>query len=305
MDQETHPIIMVIGSLNMDIVVKATRSPTSGETIIGKNIHFIPGGKGANQAVAAARLGAKTIMIGSLGVDEFGKSLSNSLQAEKVDIRGINMIDDVHSGIASIILTEEDNRIIVVPGANNFCLTEDVERHQELMRQADIVLLQLEIPIPTVHRAIQLAHEQQKPVILNPAPATELSDQLLSMVDYITPNQHELTHLTGITDLEQAMSALLDRGPKNVITTLGKAGAAWMKQDRTLVQFKGYSVPVVDTTGAGDSFNAAFAYSIAQKKSIEEAISMAIKVSALKVTKLGAQTGMPYLEEVQQFQLNT
>lgn len=306
MRKQIQPKIAVIGSINMDIVVESARSPAQGETILGEKVHFIPGGKGANQAVASARLGAYTMMIGSLGRDEFGKSLRASLTKEKIDVSGVKQVDHVHSGVASILLAEKDNRIIVIPGANHDCLAKDVNQNQHLIQQADIILLQLEIPIPTVEKAIESAKNDQKTVILNPAPAIELSDELLSMVDYITPNRSELTLLTGVEigndhDLEQAMSSLIDRGPKYVVTTLGSEGAAFMKADRKLIKMKGYSVPVIDTTGAGDSFNAALAYSIAQGQSIEEAVGFALKVSALKVTKLGAQIGMPYLAEVEKF----
>lgn len=307
MDNQPQPKVTVIGSVNMDIVIEADRLPKQGETILGEKVHFIPGGKGANQAVAAARLGAKTMMIGALGADAFGQSLRDSLAQEQVDLSGVKQTDDVHSGIASIMLTQQDNRIIVVPGANHQCLVEDVVQHQSLIEAADIVLLQFEIPIPTVERAIHLAKEKQKLVLLNPAPAHKISAESLALVDYITPNRSELHFLTEKQvdhdqELEAAMNLLLDQGPKHVITTLGSEGAAFMAQDRKLHKVPGYQVPVVDTTGAGDCFNAAFAFAIAQERTLTDAVAFAIKASALKVTKLGAQTGMPYLEEVQHFQ---
>lgn len=305
--EHSKPRINVIGSLNMDIVVETSRLPEQGETLLGEKVHFIPGGKGANQAVAAARLGAETRMIGAVGKDEFGKSLLQSLQNEQIDTRGVKQVDNIHSGVASILLSENDNRIIVIPGANSHCLPEDLDQNQALIRQGDLVLLQLEIPIQTIEHAVRLAKSYQKKVVLNPAPAAELSDELLQQVDYITPNRSELSLLTGQTirdnqDLKEAMAALMDRGPKHVITTLGDEGAAFMDHERKLVKIPGYHVSVVDTTGAGDAFNAALAYSIAEGNSLREAVEFAVKVSALKVTKLGAQTGMPYLEEVQRFQ---
>lgn len=308
--ESLKPKITVIGSLNMDIVVEAARSPEQGETVLGEKVHFIPGGKGANQAVAAARLGAETRVIGSLGHDEFGKRLLTSLQNEQIDTSGVKQVDHIHSGIASILLSENDNRIIVVPGANFECVPEDLEQKKELIQKGDIVLLQMEIPLPTVEYAIRLAKDHQKKVVLNPAPATKLSREVLALIDYITPNRSELSILTGQKiadekDLAKAMSALIDLGPQHVITTLGDEGAAYMDGKRKLKKISGYQVSVVDTTGAGDAFNAAFAYSIAVGGTLEEAVSFAVKVSALKVTKLGAQTGMPYLEEVERFQQST
>ena len=303
---EQRPNVTVIGSINMDIVVEAKRSPKQGETILGEKVHFIPGGKGANQAVAAARLGAKTSMIGAVGKDAFGEDLLTSLKKEKIEVSGVKQIDQQHSGIASILLAEHDNRIVVVPGANGQCLPADLDRHRAGIQQADILLLQLEIPLQTVEYAIQLAKEEQKQVILNPAPAAKLSTEMLAKVDFITPNRSELAMLTNRQvdtdhDLEQAMSALIDLGPKHVITTLGKNGAAYMDHERKLKRVAGYTVPVTDTTGAGDAFNAALACSIAARKTLAEAVAFAVKVSALKVTKLGAQQGMPTLAEVEQF----
>jgi len=303
---EQRPNVTVIGSMNMDIVVEAKRSPQQGETILGEKVHFIPGGKGANQAVAAARLGAKTRMIGAVGKDAFGEDLLTSLKREKIEVSGVKQIEQYHSGIASILLAEHDNRIVVVPGANGQCLPADLDQHRVHIQQADILLLQLEIPLQTVEYAVQLAKEEQKQVVLNPAPAANLSAEILAQVDFITPNRSELALLTQRQvdtehDLEQAMSALMDLGPKHVITTLGKDGAAYMDHERKLKRVAGYTVPVTDTTGAGDAFNAALAYLIAAGKTLDEAVAFAVKVSALKVTKLGAQQGMPTLAEVEQF----
>lgn len=304
--ERLRPNITVVGSLNMDIVVEAKRSPKQGETILGEQVHFIPGGKGANQAVAAARLGAKTRMIGAVGKDSFGETLLTSLQKEQIEVAGVKQIEDVPSGIASILLTERDNRIVVVPGANGQLSPADLDANRDSIKQAEILLLQLEIPLQTVEHAVWLAQETQTPVILNPAPAMKLSRAMLASVDLITPNLSELEMLTNQTveseqDLEQAMSALMDHGPKHVVTTLGKEGAAFMDHERKLKKVASYPVDVVDTTGAGDAFNAALAYSIALQKPLEEAVTFATKVSALKVTKLGAQRGMPYMEEVERY----
>jgi len=183
-----QPCIVVIGSLNMDIVVEAERSPLLGETILGKKAHFISGGKGANQAVAIARLGAKTTMIGAVGNDDFGASLIKSLDTEGINTEAVQVIEGVATGLASILIAQGDNHIVVVPGANAHCVPENIEEQTKLISKADIVLLQLEIPIPTVRHAASLAKRLGKTVILNPAPAQELPDDLLQNVDYITPN---------------------------------------------------------------------------------------------------------------------
>ncbi|GAX90745.1 ribokinase [Effusibacillus lacus] len=300
-----RPRIVVVGSLNMDLVVEAGRAPRMGETVLGDRIHFIPGGKGANQAVAAARLGAQTVMIGAVGQDAFGEQLVAALQKDGVVTSAVKAVDGVPTGVASILLAEGDNSIVVVPGANSCCLPEDVDRNEPFIIQADLVLLQLESPLETVIHAAKLAKHHGKKVILNPAPAQALPMELLCNVDYITPNRTELSILTGMgaegEQLEQAMENLLELGIENVITTLGAEGSAFMRSGERLQRVSAYKVPVVDTTGAGDAFNAGLAFAIASNRALPEAISFASKVSALAVTKLGAQAGMPTLEEVEKF----
>ncbi|MBO8162173.1 MAG: ribokinase [Brevibacillus sp.] len=301
------PRIVVVGSVNMDIVVEAERPPKMGETVSGSNAHFIPGGKGANQAVAAVRLGAETAMIGAIGDDAFGSQLLQALRQEGVDTSALKIVEGTPTGIASILLSQGDNCIVVVPGANARCRSEDIDAHQSLIQAADVMLLQLEIPLETVVYAAEAAKRHGKRVILNPAPARELPDRLLANVDVIIPNQSELALLSGVDasderHLETAMRALLDRGVETVITTLGAKGSAFLTKAGGLQVVPGCSVPVVDTTGAGDSFNAAVAYSLATGKTVAEAVSFANKAAALAVTKLGAQQGMPTREEVEQFQ---
>ncbi|UFJ41805.1 ribokinase [Brevibacillus humidisoli] len=301
-----QPNVVVVGSINMDLVVEADRPPKMGETVSGQNIHFIPGGKGANQAVAAARLGAHVAMIGTVGRDAFGSQLTESLTANGVHSGALKVIEGTPTGVASILLAQGDNSIIVVPGANACCLPEDVEDHHSLIEEADVVLLQLEIPIETVEYAADMAKRCGKKVILNPAPARQLSDQLLANIDVIIPNESELALLSGIDpdsdlQLERAMRSLLDKGIESVITTLGAKGAAYMTRDGQRGTVPGYKVQVVDTTGAGDSFNAAVACSLAMGKSLADAVSFANQVAALAVTKLGAQQGMPTRDEVSQF----
>lgn len=301
MDQ--RPKVVVIGSLNMDLVVKAMRAPKRGETVMGEEIHFIPGGKGANQALGLARLGAETTMIGAVGSDAFGEELIKALQKDGVDISGVKVLDMEATGVASILLAEGDNSIVVVPGANAQCLPEDLDRYEGKIAEADLVLLQLEIPLVTVEYAIKLARKHGKTVMLNPAPAQSLSEDLLRKVDYITPNRSELALMTRMSEqstIVKGIERLLEVGVSCCITTLGAEGVAFREKGGSLVMIPGHKVPVVDTTGAGDAFNAGLAYALAQKKSMREAAEFAVQVSALAVTKFGAQGGMPTLSEVKE-----
>lgn len=299
------PKIVVVGSLNMDIVVEAPRPPQMGETIMGEKVHFIPGGKGANQAVALARLGAETTMIGAVGQDSFGAELLRALQVEGISTEAIKRLSDVATGVASILLAQGDNQIIVVAGANAQCLPEDVEQQEHLIATADVVLLQLEIPLVTVLNTVEIAKKHGKKVILNPAPAQELPMDLLRMVDVLTPNRSELELISGQVakdeGLELAVQELLSRGVGQVVTTLGSAGAAYANADRTISKVPANKVEVVDTTGAGDAFNAGLAYALAQDYDWAAAVEFAGRVSALAVTRFGAQAGMPTLEEVRNF----
>lgn len=296
------PKIVVIGSLNMDLVVKAVRAPKRGETVLGEEIHFIPGGKGANQAVGLARLGAEVMMIGAVGSDAFGVELLKALQKEGVNTSNVKVLDSEATGVASILLADGDNSIVVVAGANAQCLPEDLDQHEGNIAKADLVLLQLEIPLVTVEHAIKLARKHGKTVMLNPAPAQSLSPGLLSKVDYLTPNRSELALLSGLSEeapIAQGIEQLMEAGVSCCVTTLGAEGVAFVeKGSNNLVMVSGHKVPVVDTTGAGDAFNAGLAYALAQKKSIGEAVKFAVQVSALAVTKFGAQGGMPTLAEV-------
>ncbi|MDP4159367.1 MAG: ribokinase [Bacillota bacterium] len=300
---DLRPKIIVIGSLNMDLVVKAVRAPGRGETVMGQEIHFIPGGKGANQAVGLARLGAETTMIGAVGSDAFGEELKLALQKDGINTSNVKVLASEATGVASILLAEGDNSIVVVPGANAQCLPEDLDRCEDIITEADLVLLQLEIPLMTVEYAVKLARKHGKAVMLNPAPAQSLSEDLISKVDYLTPNRSELALITGTAEessISQGIRRLLDLGVSCCVTTLGAEGAAFREKGGNLVNVSGHRVSVVDTTGAGDAFNAGLAFALAQKKSIQEAVEFAVQVSALAVTKFGAQGGMPTLAEVEE-----
>lgn len=302
------PRIAVIGSLNMDLVVEVDSPPQVGETKFGKSVRFIPGGKGANQAVALAKLGAHTTMVGAVGNDAFGNQIMKAMDQVGVDMSCVKLLDDAPTGVASILLVEGDNSIIVISGANALCSPDDVDLHEEAIAQADLVLLQLEIPIETVAHTIRAAKRLHKIVVLNPAPARELPPELLRNVDYITPNRLELAAMCNmdVTDetLKEVMVALQKKGVRNVITTLGSEGCAYLAQSGEFGRIPGYLVEVVDTTGAGDAFNAGLAYSLAARQPLSEAVAFASKVSALSVTKFGAQGGMPTLKEVMNFQKN-
>lgn len=299
------PKVVVIGSLNMDIVVETERYPQVGETLLGDKIRFIPGGKGANQAVAASRLGAQTSMIGAVGDDAFGQELLSALRNDGVDVSGVNCISGMTTGVASIYVAEGDNSIIVVPGANFQVTPEDIDQHEDKLKQGDIILLQLEIPVETVLYAARRAKELGKTVVLNPAPAQPLPDEIFNYIDYITPNRSELSRYTGMDTegemLEQAMRRMKEMGAGHVVTTLGASGSAYLNDEGKVSTLAGYRVPTVDTTGAGDCYNAGLAVAITKGQTLKEAVDYAGLVSALAVTKFGAQAGMPTEVEVQHF----
>ncbi|MEF2246324.1 ribokinase [Paenibacillus sp. IITD108] len=298
------PVIAVLGSLNMDIVVKSSRFPVPGETISGQEVHFVPGGKGGNQAVAAARLGAEVRMIGFVGNDSFGDDLLRSLAESGVNTNGVQRAPFA-TGIASIVLADNDNQIIVVPGANGYCLPANITDLEEQIAAADILLMQLEVPLETICCAAELAKKHHKTVVLNPAPAMKLPDELLQLADYITPNETELYALTGLkadeASLEEAIDSLLAQGPGCVVATLGEKGSIYKQKNKAALHMTAYQVEVVDTTGAGDSYNAALTFGIASGYDEAAQLQLATSVSALAVTRFGAQPGMPTIEDVQQF----
>jgi ribokinase len=288
----TKPVITVIGSINMDLVTIASRFPAQGETILGEEFHLIPGGKGANQAVAAARLGADVHMIGAVGTDAFGAELVRALGREGVYIDNIKKVPNHGTGIASITISEQDNRIIVVPGANHSLLPEDIDRCEPIIANSDACLLQLEIPMPVVERAVSLAKKHHVRVILNPAPVQPLPQELMEAVDFLTPNEHEREIIFQQVDANSFAN--------KVIVTEGARGVTIRKDGKPML-IPGFQVPVVDTTGAGDTFNGALAVALSKGMSLEDACRFANAAAALSVTKLGAQGGMPTEKEVKQF----
>ena len=287
--------IVVVGSINMDLVTLAPRFVGPGETILGERFLTVPGGKGANQAVAAARLGADVALVGATGNDAFGKQLRDGLAAEGIDLDHVAQLDDSVSGTASITVAGGENQIIVVPAANARVTPAQVERAQSLIERADAVLVQMEIPLETVEATLRLGHRLGVPVILNPAPAQQLPTDWLQLARYVTPNQHELAILLG-ADPHEDFRALMQRSPCPVVLTCGGEGAWYREQGEPLHQ-PGFTVDVVDTTGAGDTFNAALAVFL--HEGLPEAVRKACAAAALSVTQLGAQGGMPRLTGVQ------
>ncbi|WP_186576784.1 ribokinase [Aquibacillus kalidii] len=297
--------IVVLGSLNMDIVVSTKRYPNIGETIHGENINYLPGGKGANQAVAVSKLTGEAFMLGVLGNDVFGDQIINSLSKKNLITENIKRTSSYPTGIASIVHLPEDNSIIVIPGANQQCTPEYVEEVKEVIINADVLLMQLEIPIKTVEYALSIAKQHQVATILNPAPATELNTNVLNNIEYVTPNESELASLLNreVKTDDQLRNAFLDwrqMYTSELIVTLGERGCAyWSDGELNIIPSRSLG-SVVDTTGAGDSFNGALAYGIAENWSLEKTLNFAVTVSGLAVTRFGAQDGMPLLEEVKQ-----
>ncbi|WP_025785746.1 ribokinase [Sporosarcina sp. D27] len=295
--------IVVVGSLNMDIIISTDRLPKIGETILGSEVNYLPGGKGANQAVSIARLGGDVTMIGAVGQDEFGKSLLEQMDQNQVNTAFIEQVKDVKTGIADIFHVNHDNCIVVVPGAN-FTLTPDkiTSEMEQLIAQSDVLLTQLEIPLETVQKVLEIANKNNVKTILNPAPAQTLPAELLKLVDYLTPNETEFALLAEHTfttndELANLMKEWEAAYNQTLIVTLGKQGSAYLKEGK-LVITPAEKVAVVDTTGAGDSFNGALAVGMAEEKSLPEMIAFATKVAARAVTKFGAQDGMPYAADL-------
>lgn len=287
--------IVVVGSINMDLVTQAPRFPRPGETILGERFLTVPGGKGANQAVAASRLGAEVALVGATGADAFGQQLRQGLAAEGIDLTHTVQLDGCGSGTASITVAGGENQIIVIPAANARVTPTQVEQAQAMVARADAVLVQMEIPLETVEATLRLGQRLGVAVILNPAPAQRLPAEWVKLARYVTPNQHELAILLG-ADPAEDFHALMQRAPCPVVLTRGGEGAWYREQGEPLHQH-GFKVDVVDSTGAGDTFNAALAVFL--HEGLPQAVRKACAAAALSVTKLGAQGGMPTLREVE------
>ncbi|NIO67687.1 MAG: ribokinase [Anaerolineae bacterium] len=298
--------IAVVGSLNMDLVVRAPHMPIPGETVIGSDFRTIPGGKGANQAVAAARLGAEVTMIGRVGDDDFGRAQLRNLGELGIDTTHVIVDPEAATGIALITLDASgQNSIVLAPGANMRLTKEDINAAQGAIIQSDVLVLQLESPLEVVTYAIDIAHAEGVKVILNPAPAQPLPKETLAKLDYLIPNESETALLTGIevTDIHSAKEAaarLREEGVGTVILTLGDRGAFLASAEES-VHVPGYEVEVVDTTAAGDAFVGGLAVALAQGQNLAEAVRYANAAGALAVTRLGAQPSLPTRQEVEEF----
>jgi len=292
--------IVVVGSINMDLVTQAPRFAGPGETILGERFLTVPGGKGANQAVAAARLGAEVALVGATGADAFGRQLRRGLAAEGIDLTHTVQLDGCASGTASITVAGGENQIIVIPAANARVTPAQVEQAQAMVVRADAVLVQMEIPLETVAATLRLGQRLGVPVILNPAPAQKLPTDWLKLARYVTPNQHELAILLGAdpteTDSTEDFRDLMQRTPCPVVLTRGAEGA-WYRESGEPQHQAGFKVDVIDSTGAGDTFNAALAVFL--HEGLPQAVRKACAAAALSVAKLGAQGGMPTLHEVE------
>ncbi len=294
--------ITVLGSLNMDLVIQAPRHPLPGETLTGGAFRIFSGGKGANQAVAAARQGGQVTLIGCIGMDSFGDSLIAHLQADAVDTTCVGRSHEA-TGVALITVSAAgENTIVIAAGANGVVTPETVAAHREAIISADALLLQLEVPLPAVEAAAELAHAHDVPVILNPAPAQPLSASLLRHVTYLIPNQHEAALLTGLsTDTDAgaaaAAHALQAAGIGTVILTLGARGARVFAGDQQFT-VPSFPVSVVDTTAAGDAFVGAFAVALTEGQAPAEAATWGCAAGALACTALGAQPSLPRREAV-------
>lgn len=298
--------IIVVGSSNTDMVVKSARLPAPGETIIGGVFGMYPGGKGANQAVAAARLGGSVYFVGKKGNDIFGTEAASLLQKEGVDTTYFSTDPDHPSGVALITVDEKgENCIVVASGANSSLTAKDMKGIEPLMEKSAVVLLQLEIPVETVEHVAALAAEKNLSIILNPAPSQPLPAALLKKISIITPNETEaeiLTgiHITGIATAEQAAITLHQQGIPTVIITLGSEGALIYHQNK-FTKIESIPVVAVDTTAAGDIFNGALAVCLANEISVEDAAKYACRAAAVSVTKMGAQSSAPTKKEIEDY----
>jgi ribokinase len=291
------PNVLVVGSINMDLVVLTDAFPRLGETLFGASFATHPGGKGANQAVAAARLGARVLMVGRVGDDAFGVELKARLGAENVGTHWVSETRGVATGVASITVCKADNAILIVPGANALLNRADLEAAESAFVEADVVVAQLEVPLATVEYAAALAAQHGKPFILNPAPAVQLPQSLLERCALLTPNEFELA--TALGRPREPWEQLLGLLPGRVVMTKGAEGAYYSDATGSIRHQAGFRVTPVNSTGAGDTFNGALAAFWHQ--GLAEAVRRGCAAGALSVTKPGAQEGMPTLAELEAF----
>ncbi|WP_046216019.1 ribokinase [Paenibacillus wulumuqiensis] len=287
--------ICVIGSCSMDLVVTSSRRPGAGETVLGESFKTVPGGKGANQAVAAARLGAEVTMIGRVGDDHLGEAILQNFKDNHVNTDYMEPVTDMESGTAHIILAEGDNSIIVVKAANDHVTPDYVAKAVKVIQSSDMVMIQQEIPEETVAYVSEICAKANVPLLLNPAPARHVSEAVINNVSYITPNEHEAAVLFEGLTLQEA----LRQQPNRLFVTEGSNGVRYYDGEQEVV-VPTYKVEAVDTTGAGDTFNAAFGVALAEGQSLQDALRFGNRAASLSVTKFGAQGGMPTRQEVEE-----
>jgi len=298
--------IVVVGSSNTDMIIKVPWIPKPGETILGGKFSTAAGGKGANQAVAAARVGGDVIFLARIGNDMFGQKAKEGFIKDKINVEYVLTDESEPSGVALICVAEDGENIIAVAGGANSNLSPaDIEKQSDVISSADILVGQLETPLETIHKAVSIASDNGVKVILNPAPAQELSDDILGKISILTPNESEAHLLTGIkvdseTDAAKAADVLMGKGVQIVLLTMGPRGA-YIATAEFKELIPGFKVKAVDATAAGDVFNGALAVAIAHSKPIREAVSFANAAAALSVTKLGAQPSAPTKDQVDKF----
>lgn len=299
--------IVVVGSVNLDLVCSGTRIPAPGETVRGETFKTFFGGKGANQAVAVARLGYPVSMIAKVGDDAFGDQLRNGLRVAGVNVRQVEKAKDTASGVALISVdVKGQNSIMVIPGANGKLLPEDIERALPMLRSAGMVLTQLEIPLETVEYLCEIARDHDIPLMLDPAPARPLPRKILNRASFLTPNETETCTLCGNSPsrlnafaIAECAAELKSKGADNVIIKLGARGAYIDSADGLRKKVASFKVPVVDSTAAGDAFNAGLAVALMRKMNLHEAVRYGAAAGAVSVTRAGAQPAMPSGEEVE------
>lgn len=298
--------ILIIGSLNMDMVIEMAKMPLAGETVLGRSLTYVPGGKGANQAYTVGKLGGKGVMLGSVGSDELGERLREKLEQSGTDTGYVASAADIPTGMAAIYVNDAgDNSIVVIPGANASCDTQFLKKNEELFRESDYVMFQMEIPYPAVFYGIRKAKELGKTVVLNPAPAPspeEIPEDIWSKIDYLTPNETETAKLSNIPNgseenIRKGARRLLEKGVKNVLITLGERGAL-LVNGREEKLYPARKTEAVDTTAAGDCFNGAFVVGLAEGMEVPDAVRFANLAASVTVERKGAQNSIPGREEV-------
>ncbi len=299
-------LIVVVGSLNMDLITRVSQVPEGGVTCYGHGFSTAPGGKGANQAVACARLGGRVAMVGRVGDDDMGKTLLSGLQREGIDTTHVLQTPGTASGVATILVEDSgQNRIILAPGANALLSAQDIDRAEALFSQAALIVVQLETPLETVEHVLRRAQAAKVPVLLNPAPAVPLPAAMLSNVDYLVPNESEAALLTGqgvssVEDAKRAAQQLHAQGARTVLVTMGEKGVL-VHHEQASHAFAAHTVRAVDTTAAGDTFIGGLCVGLVQGWHLEKAVALAQAASALCVTRAGAQPSIPYRRELPDF----